>query len=282
MTHLTEEEMIAKAYGESENTAAVERHLRACPLCADGFAELKRDLADIDRIEAPARDLRYGDRVWAAIAGALPAYALRKRALQEDAGEDAGDRVWWNLAGSGFWSKPWNNLWVKGLGYAAACALLVSSAFYAGRVWQMKQAPAPVAHVETPKAQAPRTPIVVVVLDDHLDRSERFLVELKHADLDSSAMESPLRDEARSLLAANRVCRKNVGQADDPELTTALDHLDSLLADAANEPGGLNAKSIAELQQTMNAEGLLFEVRVLRSRIGHRAPVEDPERGGTI
>jgi hypothetical protein len=276
MTHLTEEEMIAKAYGESENTAAVERHLEACPLCADAFSELKRDLADIDRIQAPARDASYGERVWAAIAVALPDYALPQRSRS---------RSWWGVAGGAFWASPSRtqrfNSWIKAVGYAAACAVLVSSAFYAGRVWQMKQPqPASVAHVEAPKPQ-PGRPIVVVVLDDHLDRSERFLVELKHADLDSSAMASPLGDEARNLLAANRVCRKNEAKSDDPELTTALDHLDSLLADAANEPGGLNAKSIAELQNKMNADGLLFEVRVLRSRISHRA-ADNPDKGGTI
>jgi hypothetical protein len=268
MTHLTEEEMIQQAYGEGENTAAVERHLEACPRCAAAFAELKRDLAEIDHIQAPHRDARYGVGVWAAIADALPVYAPQHRSG-------------WAGIFAALRSSPRSGLWMKGLGYAAACAVLISSAFYAGREWQkaQQQPMAPAAHVE-PKPQAQRQPIVVVVLDDHLDRSERFLVELKHADLDSSGMVSPLREEARSLLAANRVCRKNVAQTDDPDLTTALDHLDSLLADAANEPGGLNAKSIAELQQKMNAEGLLFEVRVLRSRIGHRAA--DPDKGGTI
>jgi len=96
-------------------------------------------------------------------------------------------------------------------------------------------------------------------------------------------MVSPLRDEARSLLAANRVCRKNLAQKDDPELATALDHLDNLLAEAANEPGGLNAESIARLQDEMNADGLLFEVRVLRSRIADRkAAGANPAKGGTI
>jgi hypothetical protein len=96
-------------------------------------------------------------------------------------------------------------------------------------------------------------------------------------------MASPMREEARSLLAANRVCRKNAAQTSDPELTTALDHLDSLLAEAANEPGGLNAQSIARLQDEMNADGLLFEVRVLRSRItSHKTAGNNPAKGGTV
>ena len=260
MMHLTDEEMIGQIYGESENTAAVEQHLAACRACAQSFAELRRDLAALDRAQGPARDERYGERVWAAIAPSLAAYGQ--------------ERPRWGSAG---WST---NPWLKGLGYALACALLVSCAFYAGRLWERK--PQPLAHVE-PKPPQVKQPIVVVVLDDHLDRSERFLVELKHADLDSAALDSPMRDEARSLLAANRVCRKNAAQADDPELTTALDHLDSLLAEAANEPGGLNAQNVAKLQDEMNADGVLFEVRVLRSRIAHRkGTAGDAAKGGTI
>lgn len=256
MMHLTDEQMMEQIYGESEDTAAVERHLAACRTCADGFAELQRDLAALDRIEAPGREARYGERIWAAIAPSLPAYRTEKRS-------------WWRIG------------LVRGLSYAAVCALLVSCAFYAGRKWERNNQP-PVAHVQPPPAQ-PKQPIVVVVLDDHLDRSERFLVELKHADLDSSAMASPMRDEARSLLAANRVCRKNTTQKDDPELTTALDHLDHLLALAANEPGGLNAQTISRLQDEMNRDGVLFEVRVLRSRIAHHPETKhDPAKGGTV
>jgi len=234
---------------------------------AAGYAELERDLTGVDRLVAPFRDAEYGERVWASIAPALRVYTPAHRG-------DAA-RLWsrWIRAG-----------WLgKGLGYAAACALLLSCAFYAGRQWEQRNRPAPpVAKALPANPPLPRQPIVVVVLDDHLDRSERFLVQLKHADLDSTAIASPMRDEARSLLAANRVCRKNLAQAADPELSTALDHLDQLLAEAANAPGGLNAHSIAKLQDEMNSDGLLFEVRVLRSRISHRKSAGDgASKGGT-
>jgi hypothetical protein len=267
MMHLTDEEMIGQIYGESENTAAVEQHLAACRACAQSFAELRRDLGALDRVEAPARDERYGEQVWASIAPSLPPYGQERPR-------------WWS---AGWSTNPWSsNPWLKGLGYALATALLVSCSFYAGQVWEQHRHPGITAVRQTP-APPPKQPIVVVVLDDHLDRSERFLVELKHADLDSTATDSPMRDEARSLLAANRVCRKNAAQADDPELNTALDHLDSLLAEAANEPGGLNSQNIAKLQDKMNADGVLFEVRVLRSRIAHhKGTGDDPAKGGTI
>ena len=260
MKHLTYEEMIEQAYGEVESTAAVERHLAACPQCADAFAELKHDLAEVDRIQAPYRDASYGLQVWAAIAGSLPAYRPKHRSL---------------------WGSFWASPWTKGLSFAALTALLVSCAFYAGRLSEQRKMHPPIAHVE-PRPQQPKQPIVVVVLDDHLDRSERFLVELKHADLDSTDMASPMRDEARSLLAANRICQQKADKAADPELTTALDHLDRLLADAANAPGGLNPQSISKLQNEMNADGVLFEVRVLRSRITRNSSANNPQKGGTI
>jgi len=108
---------------------------------------------------------------------------------------------------------------------------------------------------------------VVVVLSDHLERSERFLVQLKHASADDEELALPLRDEARSLLAANRKCRQQAETSKDQDLSKALDHLNDVLTQLADHSGELNADTIAKLQREMNTDGLLFEVRVLRSRI---------------
>jgi hypothetical protein len=266
MKHLTEKELIAQALTEREGKGAdkekVEEHLAVCEECADSYLVLLSDLAAMKPVTPLDRDDSYGYRVWQSIAPSLTAYTARKRGWRR--------RIW-----------PGAALW-KGLGYAAACALLVVGAFFAGRQWEHSKQGQPAARVEH---QVPQTkqPILVVVLDEHLDRSERFLVQLKHADVDSPAMASPIRDEARSLLAANKVCREKAAGKSDPELTTALDHLDRLLAEAANEPGGLNAGSIARLQDEMNSDGLLFKVRVLRSRIASRkAAGNNRVEGGTI
>jgi hypothetical protein len=121
-------------------------------------------------------------------------------------------------------------------------------------------------------------PVVVVVLSDHLDRSERLLVELKHADLATDETAPALRDEARSLLEANRVARRHA--AADPALKGALERLDVLLDDLANHPDGLTQAELVRVRDQMNAAGLLFEVRVLRSRIpgaGKRSRVHGGE-----
>ena len=76
-----------------------------------------------------------------------------------------------------------------------------------------------------------------------------------------------MQEEARELLSANRLYRESVKQAGDPALAAALDHLERVLIEVSNEPAGLSQARLNELQKEMNTDGLLFEVRVLRSRV---------------
>ena len=253
MSHLREEELIEYFYTKGEPGAPGRRHLESCAECAVAYAALQSDLKEMEFAEPPARDAGYGERVWESLAQRLPAY-------------EAPRRHWLR---SGFW---------MGLSYAAACGLLVSSAFIAGTLWEKNQTSS--ATAARPAPPAPKERVVLVVLGDHLDRSERLLVELKHADVDSADMVSPLREEAKSLLAANRVCLKSATQGDDPELKTALDNLNRLLDELANQPEGLNSAAIARLQSEMNSDGLLFEVRVLRSRIPEGQSLGSTGAGG--
>jgi anti-sigma-K factor RskA len=251
MSHFSGEELIELYYSEDGSEAA--RHMDACTECAGAYEALQADLADLKPVEPPGRSEDYGEQVWNSISGQLPAYVGRRR--------------------------PWfrQPLWI-GLTAAATCALLVAAAFYAGRLWEHRNPPpAVVSHAAPPAQQR----VVVVVLSDHLDRSERLLVELKHANADDTQLATPLRDEARSLLVANRKCRQEANANGDPALITALDHLSQLLNELANQPGGLNADAIGRLQTQMNQDGLLFEVRVLRSRIPkHQAEANLHLKGG--
>ena len=254
MNHLTEEELIAHAYSED---GMAQQHLGTCGECAKAYAALRSDLAEMKFTAPPVRDALYGKRVWESISGSLPAYEMRKAQ----------------------WLR--GDTW-RGLSYAVAALALVTCAFIGGRLWEHRKAQTVAgnhAQQNQPGVAHPPERVVVVVLSDHLDRTERLLMELKHADAGSAGMISPLQDEAQSLLAANRICRQNAKHDDDPALATALDRLDHLLVQLANQPGGLNSTTISKLQDEMNADGLLFEVRVLRSR---QAASTVHTKGGTI
>jgi anti-sigma factor RsiW len=249
MHHLTEDELIAHAYAEDE-TDALQQHLERCAECATAYAAVSNDLDEMEFAAVPMRDELHGKRVWESIADRLPEY-------------EAPKRRW-------FPSRMPGGLW-GGL-TVGACAGLLVFGFLAGRLWERMQGqPAqtilsnPAQHKQ-PDVARPQEHVVVVVLSDHLDRTERLLMELKHADAGSAETVSPLRDEARTLLVANRICRKNTKRDDDPDLAAALDRLDHLLAALANQPEGLDSAGIARLQEEMNSDRLLFEVRVLRSR----------------
>ncbi len=259
MTHLSEEELIAQLYGDGDNAG----HLDGCTECSRAYAALKSDLAEMKFPDPPECDAAYGREVWASLSASLHAYESPRPSL---------------------WSgKAWRRL-----SYAAVCALLVACAFLGGRLWERKQTQ-PAAGISAsqkpqPVVQAPlREHVVVVVLSDHLDRSERLLVELKHAGSDSNGLESPLRDEARTLLVANRICRQNARHDDDPALAPALERLNHLLEELANQSGDLNQATLTRLQNETNTNSLLFEVRVLRSRLPERrAAVTGHTKGGTI
>lgn len=254
MKHCSEDELIEYYYREGDPACA--EHVEICADCAETYAELQGTLAAIQPIEPPPRDAEYGNRVWKLLAPSLPP------------------------------SRPakfmWQGGWWRGLSYAAAGVLIVAAAFYAGRLWEHRKPPVQMSHAPAP---APR--VVVVVLGDHLDRSERLLVALKHVDAGSAEMVSPLRDEARTLLAANRVCLQNTDQEDDPALANTLDRLGRLLNEFVNQPGGLNPRIVSRLQDEISAQGLLFEVRVLRSQIADQevdelARPEARHEGGSI
>jgi hypothetical protein len=261
MRHLSEEELIEQAYGEGDK-ATIKWHLDECAECSMAYTALQSDLAEMKFAEPPDRGAFYGEQVWASLSGSLRAYEARRR----------------NWLRGGLW---------RGLSYAAACALLGACAFVGGRLWERRQAPS-VAEIKPQQKQQQvvhvpqRERVVVVVLSDHLDRSERLLVELKHADAESPEMVSPLRDEAQSLLAANHICRQNASKDDDPSLAAALDRLDHLLKELASQPGGLNMATLTRLQNETNADGLLFEVRVLRSRLPGPPAEAGETKGGTI
>jgi hypothetical protein len=232
MKHLNETELIEHYYEESINMADCERHLKTCPACAKHYAELRRDLDGVKPLAPPARGEEYSEQVWQAIRRSLPVYEKPKRS-------------WVRLG------RP--------LGWAAACVLLIAVAFVAGRRWERKQAPS-VAVAVDPQA---RQRVVIVVLGDHLDRSERLLIELNHAGSDDIS----LRSEARELLASNRLVRQSAMQAGNLNVDAPLDRLERLLVELANEPDDLNEADLNRLRQEMNTDGLLFDIRVLRSRV---------------
>jgi hypothetical protein len=197
----------------------------------------------------PARERGYGDRVWQSIRGDLLPYPAKPR--------------------RSYFSWPRMVL-------AGACLLALVAAFIGGSRWERLRAHPSQA---TSPAQE-RERVVFVILDDHLDRSERLLVQLNHAGADRGDPDDSLQAEARQLLPDNRLYRQAISARGDPIMTAALDHLERVLLEIANTPDKLNSADIARIEQAMNTDSLLFQIRVLRARNLRQQPRMDSRLKG--
>lgn len=254
--HLSEEELIDLYYGEAWQTASA--HLQACRVCAAQYAELKQSLDAINTIQIPKKSAQYGEQLWGTLLPRLIPYEKKVSAWRE-------------------WAQ-----W-RAITLSLGCAMLVAAAFVGGRYWERHTAKKDTVANTVAKSASPpagqRT--VLVVLADHLDRTERLLVALQHADSSDSVENAQLQSEARELLASNRLFWTTASRSDDPELAGALDRLGGVLAEIANNPN-LTAEDLERVRQEMNTEGILFDIRVLRTRKPDQGNVPNQAMGDSI
>jgi hypothetical protein len=244
MKHLSEDELTELYYGEG--TSEANAHLGACRECSRKYAEFSQSLEEIRPATIPPRGADYGERVWETLRPQLLTYEKKTAGWRGRAG--------WRAAAM-----------------AVSCAILLAAAFLGGRYWERTTKKANVAL--SPQATQR---VVLVVLGDHLDRTERLLVQLDHAQLPDRIEDEQMQSEARELLESNRLYRTTASNSGDAELAGALDRLEGVLAEIANDPN-LTAADLKRVRQDMNTKGILFEIRVLRARS------QDPgTKGATI
>jgi hypothetical protein len=231
MKHLTEDDLTELYYGDA--TSAATTHLRLCRDCSASYAELKQSLDTIRLAAVPQRSADYGERVWETLRPQLTPYQKK-------------------TAGWHGWAE-----W-KAAALAIGCAMLLASAFLGGRYWERNSTEHTTVAGNPPAARR----VVLVVLTDHLDRTERLLVNLQHADLPDGTDNAQLQSEARDLLASNRLYRVTASNSGDLALAGALDRLEGVLAEIANDPN-LTPTDLRRVRQDMDTGGILFEIRVL-------------------
>jgi hypothetical protein len=118
-----------------------------------------------------------------------------------------------------------------------------------------------------------RERILLVAVGEHLEKSQMLLVELAHADAEAPA---DVSGRAAQLVAANRLYRQSALRAGEAGVADVLDELERFLVEVANAPTPLSADEVRELNQRIEARGLLFKVRVVGSRL--REPARKPSR----
>jgi hypothetical protein len=260
MSHITEEQLVGYAMGDAEpgTDAATTAHVESCASCRTALDQIRATLDAAAALPVPARGDDYGAMVWDRIEPRLveprsvelphsstPAL-LHRTSAQRHPGTSAR-----HLARLGPWLA------------AAATVAMVVGAYWLGRQTAIPSAP-PSAHVSgTPSlgTEAIRERVVLAALGEHLDRTERTLVELVNSQPGGHVDISAEQIWARDLLEANRLYRQAAGRS-SPALSQVLDDLEPVLLEIANSPSQLTSDEFKTLRDRIEGRSLVFKVRV--------------------
>ena len=245
--HLGEDDLILHYYGEmpADREAAAAGHLAACTSCRGEYTALQRVLGAIAEHAVSPNDLppSFERTVWARLEPNLP----RER------------RGW----------MSWLLTAPAPLGLAAAVAVLVIGAFFAGRALSpAPAAPAPRTAAQT--ADQIRERVFLSDVGSHLDRSEMVLVELVSSVGASEADAPDERARVEQLLADSRLYRQAAEATGNAAVGDLLDEIERVLTEVAATPERLSSHDLAEMRRHIEASDLLFKVRVISSEVRQR------------
>jgi hypothetical protein len=240
--HLTDDELVLHYYGEMQSAeASAEAHLAVCRGCRENYGRLQRVMAFVDGAPSVEAPVGFERTAWARLA---PALGARRRAWL-----------------SWFVFSP------SRLAFAAGVVLLIGAAFIAGRMMPGR----PPAALVAQSPEKVRERILLVDLGEHLDRSQRVLVELVSATDEHGAVDISMeRDRAEQLVAANRLYRQTAVSTGDVAMASVLDELERVLVDVAASPSTVSQADLDSVRRRIDSKELLFKMRVVSSEVRAR------------
>jgi hypothetical protein len=110
-----------------------------------------------------------------------------------------------------------------------------------------------------------RERVLLLALSNYLDRSQIVLSEVANApDGGDIANE---RRSAEDLVTENRLLRQTAAKSGDPARAQLLDELERVLMEIAHSPSDTSAPEMESLRNRIEAQGLLFKIRVVGSNV---------------
>ena len=114
-----------------------------------------------------------------------------------------------------------------------------------------------------------RDRILLIDLGEHLDRSQRVLVELVTAE-GAAADFAGERNRAEQLLWANRLYRETAAVTGDASVVDLLDQLERVIVEVAASPSNPSVRDLDDVRRRIESGSLLFKVRVVSSDLQER------------
>jgi hypothetical protein len=251
--HVNDEDFVLHYYGEltTADEARVSGHIEQCRDCHAAYRRLQQTLMAVDETALAAPDLPDGFErtVWARLQPSLE-------------------------SGRGGWLS---GLFGSRLTWATAAIAIVVAAFYAGRLSPRAPQPSAAGTVASSANQV-RERILLVDLSEHLDRSQRVLIELVSAEGAGGADRAGERDRAEQLVVANRLYRQTAATTGDRSVVDLLDQLERVLVEVAAGSSDQSPHEMDEVRRRIESGSLLFKVRVVSSDLQERqkAAVQRP------
>jgi hypothetical protein len=245
MPHLTEEQLVMHRYGEDDDPSGAEEHLRSCQTCRGQYETVGRVLSMVTDAPIPERGQNYGAEVW--------------------------NRLRWKLGTP----RRSRRLWQSALAAAAMLAL----AFFAGQLWRDRQGPSSLATVQRQPVSSPAEAgapfataqgadrVLLLVVSDHLDSSERILLELVNADPGKRFDTVDQQKRAEELVSSNRIYRQTAQRQGEKRIASVLADLEPILVELSNSRASLDQRKLAGMQKRIESRGLLFKVRVVGAQV---------------
>jgi hypothetical protein len=260
MQHLTEDQLIAHYYDDGDAASASD-HLATCDECRSQLETLRDVLALIDQLPIPAKNDAYGEEVWT--------------------------RLRWKIGSGRNRARVWGTI--------SAIAAALALAFIGGMLWhartqQIQQPSVVVAHnapsastaapASNSSSSSSRDRLLLVVVSDHLDSSERMLLELSNADPKHSLDVTSESKRAGELVASNRIYRQTATRRGETRIASLLSDLEPVLLELSHAGSTLSPDEIAALQKRIDSRGLLFKVRVVSAQVsGQESATKAPLKG---
>ena len=206
----------------------------------------------VDSLPVPQRGAEYGGQVWKRIEGRLPRAPPASWEFQR----------YCPLRGDG--PPP-----------ARPSPCCWSAAFLAGRLYPPARQPDQMAALPASDPQTGER-ILLVAVGDYLERSQMVLVELANANPKGSLDISSEQERAADLVSESRLYRQTADHTGDTAVASVLDELDRVLMEISHAPSQISPEELEKLRQRLEAEGILFKIRVLGSNVRNQ---EEPASG---
>ena len=152
---------------------------------------------------------------------------------------------------------------------AAAAAVLAVVSFTLGRVW----APAPSStssSASVADARSLNERLLHSEVEEHLERSQRMLVELANADDSAPVMRASGRDQAADLVAAGRLYRRSAEEMGDADTRDLLEDVERVLVEVANGPAPETSNDLNSVRARISDQDLIFRLRLMTSAMRAR------------